>query len=146
MTSFAPVECKQTISGHALSLISIPTLPTMASQQTESIMNPGQLQSLTSQIGQFLAPNDKVPSPDTKAPMLVPELITINSEETSKGIEIDPNLDTASVTSTIESDSLSKTYSQVVSTPNQVDPNLIISNITPATNIPNFTNTSYINA
>ncbi|CAG8824456.1 19068_t:CDS:1, partial [Gigaspora margarita] len=42
MTSSVSVESKQTIFSHAPSLISILTLSTMASQQTESIMDPGQ--------------------------------------------------------------------------------------------------------
>ncbi|CAG8848584.1 38263_t:CDS:1, partial [Gigaspora margarita] len=64
---------------------------------------------------QHPAPDDKVPSPDTEVLTLALASITISSEETSKGMEIDPNLDTASVISTIKSDGLSKTYSQVVS-------------------------------
>ncbi|CAG8732443.1 12682_t:CDS:2 [Gigaspora margarita] len=95
MTSFAPVESKQTISSHAPSLISIPTLLTMVLQQTESIMNPGQPQPLTSQIGQLPAPDGKVPSPDIEVSILVPESITISLEEISERIEINPNLDMA---------------------------------------------------
>ncbi|CAG8844360.1 31203_t:CDS:1, partial [Gigaspora margarita] len=59
MTSSAPIESKQTISGHAPSLISIPILSTIALQQTELIMDPGQPQLPTPQIGQLLAPDDK---------------------------------------------------------------------------------------
>ncbi|CAG8827543.1 5645_t:CDS:1, partial [Gigaspora margarita] len=76
-------------------------------------MDPGQPQLPTPQIGQPLAPDDKVPSPDTEVLTLALESTTISTEETSEGMEIDLNLDTASVTSTIESDGLPKTYSQV---------------------------------
>ncbi|CAG8843238.1 12851_t:CDS:1, partial [Gigaspora margarita] len=100
MTSFASVEFQQTIFGHAPSLISVPILPTMVSQQAKLIMNPDQLQLPIPQIGQLLAPDDKVPSPNTEVPTLAPESIIISSEEMSEGIEIDLNLDTASVTST----------------------------------------------
>ncbi|CAG8563546.1 29925_t:CDS:2 [Gigaspora margarita] len=54
-------------------------------------------------------------TPDTEVPTLAPASTTISLEETLERIEIDPNLDTALVTSTIESDGLPKTYSQVVS-------------------------------
>ncbi|CAG8801174.1 4127_t:CDS:1, partial [Gigaspora rosea] len=74
-----------------------------------------QAQLLIPQIGQLPAPDDKVPSPNTEVPILAPESTTISSEETLKGMEIDPNLDSASATSTIESDGLPKTYSQAVS-------------------------------
>ncbi|CAG8845293.1 4897_t:CDS:1, partial [Gigaspora margarita] len=84
------------------------TFLTMASQQTESIMDPGQPQLLILQIGQYLVPDDKVPSSDTEVLTLALESTTISSEETSEGMEIDLNLDTVSVTSTIESDGLQK--------------------------------------
>ncbi|CAG8757442.1 38928_t:CDS:2 [Gigaspora margarita] len=105
MTSSASVESKQTISSHAPSLISIPTLPTIVSQQTELIINPGQL----------LAPDDKAPSPNTEVLILVSKSTTISSKEILEEMEIDLNLDTALATSTIESDGLPNTYSQVVS-------------------------------
>ncbi|CAG8835355.1 30850_t:CDS:2, partial [Gigaspora margarita] len=104
MISSAPVESKQTISG----------------------------QPLTPQIEQHSAPDDKVPSFDTKVPILVSASTTISSEETSEGIEIDLNLDMALVTSTIESNSLPKTYSQVVSgsqTPRRITNPTLLDNI-----------------
>ncbi|CAG8666493.1 17659_t:CDS:1, partial [Gigaspora margarita] len=42
----APVESKQIISSYAPSLFSTLTLPTMASQQTKLITDPGQTQPL----------------------------------------------------------------------------------------------------
>ncbi|CAG8839172.1 17535_t:CDS:1, partial [Gigaspora margarita] len=103
--SSAPVESKQTISSHAPSLILLLTLPTMASQQTESITDPDQTQSLIPQIGQLLVPNNKVPCFDTEVLILTLVSITIYSEKTLKGMEIDLNLDIASAMSTIESNS-----------------------------------------
>ncbi|CAG8841381.1 36038_t:CDS:1, partial [Gigaspora margarita] len=104
----------------------------MASQQTELITNPGQAQPPTSQIEQLLAPDDKVLTPNTEVPILAPESTTISSEETSKGMEIDLNLNTASAILTIESNGLPKTYSQVVSgfqTPRQITNPTLLNNI-----------------
>ncbi|CAG8817209.1 13933_t:CDS:1, partial [Gigaspora margarita] len=84
-------------------------------QQTELITDPDQAQIPIPQIGQLPVPDNKVLSPDTEVSTLASESTTISSEETLEGIEIDSNLDIVLATSTIESDSLPKTYSQVVS-------------------------------
>ncbi|CAG8760451.1 1075_t:CDS:2 [Gigaspora margarita] len=58
--------------------------------------------------------NIGIPLPDIEVLTLAPESTTISSEEISEEIEINLNLDIASAMSTIKSDSLPKTYSQLL--------------------------------
>ncbi|CAG8595653.1 35307_t:CDS:2 [Gigaspora margarita] len=86
MTSSAPVESKQTMSSHALKL-SLPT-PSTRQQGTQ---------------------------PQYRSSYTCPGINNYKLGKESESMEVDLNLDIASAISTIELDSLPKTYSQVVS-------------------------------